>query len=80
MQFSFFWSESFGQIYPQLRKLSEDGLIEEISLNVLTNIAGKCNVKLFLLMQSKAIYTFIIRLVSKEVVIAKRNLRKGGLK
>lgn len=33
MRFSFFWSESYGQIYPQLKKLSEDKLIEEISLN-----------------------------------------------
>lgn len=33
MRFSFFWSESFGQIYPQLKKLSEDGLIQEILLN-----------------------------------------------
>ncbi len=32
IRFSFFWSESFGQIYPQLKKLSEDKLIEEISL------------------------------------------------
>lgn len=31
-RFSFFWSESFGQIYPQLKKLCEEGLIEEISL------------------------------------------------
>lgn len=33
MRFSFFWSESFGQIYSQLKKLSEDGLIQEIPLN-----------------------------------------------
>lgn len=33
MRFSFFWSESFGQIYPQLKKLSEEKLIEEIPLN-----------------------------------------------
>lgn len=31
-RFSFFWSESFGQIYPQLKKLNEEGLIEEIDL------------------------------------------------
>lgn len=37
MRFSFFWSESFGQIYPQLKKLSEDKLIEEISLNEIEN-------------------------------------------
>ncbi|BCN29167.1 PadR family transcriptional regulator [Anaeromicropila herbilytica] len=42
MRFSFFWSESFGQIYPQLKKLSEDKLIEEISLNELeSNRASK---------------------------------------
>lgn len=27
---SFFWAESFGQLYPQLRKLCEEGLIEKI--------------------------------------------------
>lgn len=32
MRFSFFWSESFGQIYPQLKKLNEEGLIKEMSL------------------------------------------------
>lgn len=32
-RFSFFWSESFGQIYPQLKKLSEDKLIEEMTSN-----------------------------------------------
>lgn len=31
-RFSFFWSESFGQIYPQLKKLSEEGLIEETGI------------------------------------------------
>lgn len=32
MRFSFFWSESFGQIYPQLKKLNEEGLIKEMPL------------------------------------------------
>jgi DNA-binding PadR family transcriptional regulator len=32
-RFSFFWNESFGQIYPQLKKLSEDHLIEDTSSN-----------------------------------------------
>lgn len=36
-RFSFFWSESFGQIYPQLKKLSENGLIEEVSLDETEN-------------------------------------------
>ncbi|MDF3820473.1 PadR family transcriptional regulator [Leptospira sp. 96542] len=27
---SFFWSESFGQIYPTLKKLESDGLIQEV--------------------------------------------------
>lgn len=31
-RFSFFWSESFGQIYPQLKKLNEKNLIEKVSL------------------------------------------------
>lgn len=30
---SFFWSESFGQIYPTLTKLEEEGLIREWSYN-----------------------------------------------
>lgn len=30
VRFSFFWSESFGQIYPQLKRLCEEGLIEEV--------------------------------------------------
>ena len=33
IRFSFFWSESYGQIYPQLKKLSEEKLIKEISLD-----------------------------------------------
>lgn len=37
MRFSFFWSESYGQIYPQLKKLSEDKLIEENSLSQIEN-------------------------------------------
>lgn len=32
VRFSFFWSESFGQIYPQLKKLNEEGLIKELPL------------------------------------------------
>ena len=31
LRFGFFWSESFGQIFPALRKLSEMGLIEASS-------------------------------------------------
>lgn len=31
MRFSFFWNESFGQIYPQLKKLNEEGIIKEES-------------------------------------------------
>ncbi len=31
-RFSFFWSESFGQIYPQLKKLNEEKLIKEVTL------------------------------------------------
>lgn len=31
-RFSFFWSESFGQIYPQLKKLNEKKLIDKVSL------------------------------------------------
>lgn len=34
-----FWSESFGQIYPQLRLLSEAGLIEVVPDNQLTGKA-----------------------------------------
>lgn len=37
MRFSFFWNESFGQIYPQLKKLSEERLIEELSLDKIEN-------------------------------------------
>jgi DNA-binding PadR family transcriptional regulator len=36
-RFSFFWSESFGQIYPQLKKLNEEGLIKETTLNEIDN-------------------------------------------
>lgn len=36
-RFSFFWSESFGQIYPQLKKLSEEGLIEETDIKETEN-------------------------------------------
>lgn len=32
VRFSFFWNESFGQIYPQLKKLSEEELIKELPL------------------------------------------------
>ncbi|MGE8720930.1 PadR family transcriptional regulator [Leptospira terpstrae] len=35
---SFFWSESFGQIYPTLTKLEEDGLIREWEK---TDVSGK---------------------------------------
>lgn len=31
MRFRFFWNESYGQLYPALKSLSHDGLIEEIS-------------------------------------------------
>lgn len=37
VRFSFFWSESFGQIYPQLKKLNEEGLIEEMDLKETEN-------------------------------------------
>lgn len=37
VRFSFFWSESFGQIYPQLKKLNEEGLIKEESLKEAEN-------------------------------------------
>ena len=37
IRFSFFWSESYGQIYPQLKKLCEDKLIEELSLDETEN-------------------------------------------
>src|SRR5271157_2159190 len=29
MRFSFFWSESYGQIYPELKKLEEEGLVKK---------------------------------------------------
>ncbi|GKX65689.1 PadR family transcriptional regulator [Inconstantimicrobium mannanitabidum] len=45
-RFSFFWSESFGQIYPQLKKLNEEGLIEEQSLNELENSKGSKKYKI----------------------------------
>ncbi|ENK0838656.1 PadR family transcriptional regulator [Clostridium botulinum] len=36
-RFSFFWSESFGQIYPQLKKLNAEGLIEEVDFKETEN-------------------------------------------
>ncbi len=30
IQMSFFWQESYGQIYPELSKLKEEGLIEQV--------------------------------------------------
>jgi PadR family transcriptional regulator, regulatory protein AphA len=29
LRFRFFWSESYGQIYPELRRLAEEGLVDE---------------------------------------------------
>ena len=30
LRFRFFWSESFGQIYPELKKLAKEGLVEAL--------------------------------------------------
>ena len=37
LRFRFFWSESYGQIYPTLAALKADGLIEEVSTSALRN-------------------------------------------
>ena len=32
VRFKFFWSESYGQIYPQLKKMQKENLIEELEI------------------------------------------------
>lgn len=41
IRFRFFWSESYGQIFPALRSLAADGLIEEMQLSGAKNRARK---------------------------------------
>ena len=41
MRFRFFWSESYGQIYPGLKSLREHGLIEETDLTAKRSRAQK---------------------------------------
>lgn len=41
MRFSFFWSESFGQIYPQLRKLELEGAISKRNIVDMENTSKR---------------------------------------
>jgi PadR family transcriptional regulator AphA len=41
LRFRFFWSESYGQIYPTLKALSNDGLIEEVNIGAPHNRSQK---------------------------------------
>ncbi len=42
MQFSYFWSESYGQIYPELNKMTYDGVIRKLDSLVPSGRRNSC--------------------------------------
>lgn len=42
MRFSYFWSESYGQIYPELNRMSKEGVIHQIESQTPTKGRSSC--------------------------------------
>jgi len=66
-RFSYFWSESFGQIYPELNSMEKDGVIQEI---ISKEVLGRRNTCKFEITQRglHELKDWLARPVEKEVV------------